>query len=129
MNRILQTLVLSFLLVAGGYAQQEQALLPADQEIPLKYGADRLGKRSDVAMTKFRENRLGLFIHWGLYAITGGEWNGKIYAGPSSFLQKSAGITSEQWMELMTQWKPEKFDANEWVGLAKKMGVKYIKLT
>ncbi len=30
-------------------------------------------------MQKFRDNRLGAFIHWGLYAIPGGEWNGKVY--------------------------------------------------
>ena len=45
-------------------------------EIPLKYGATNEGKRQDPAMQKFRDNRLGAFIHWGLYAIPGGEWNG-----------------------------------------------------
>ena len=25
----------------------------------------------------FREAKYGLFIHWGLYAIPAGEWNGK----------------------------------------------------
>ena len=30
---------------------------------------------------KIQDNRLGAFIHWGLYAIPGGEWNGKMYGG------------------------------------------------
>ena len=44
----------------------------AKEEIPLKYGATNVGKRQDPAMQKFRDNRLGAFIHWGLYAIPGG---------------------------------------------------------
>lgn len=63
------------------FPMQAQKLLPAGQEIELQYGADRLGKRYDAAMQKFRENRLGAFIHWGLYAIPGGEWNGQVYNG------------------------------------------------
>ena len=43
--------------LAGGTVSAQQAqVLPADQEIPLKYGADRLGKRQDAAMKKFRDN-------------------------------------------------------------------------
>lgn len=48
------------------FPMQAQKLLPAEQEIELQYGADRLGKRYDAAMQKFRENRLGAFIHWGI---------------------------------------------------------------
>ena len=79
------------------YGQQEQRKpLPAEQEISLKYGADRLGKRQDAAMQRFRENRLGLFIHWGLYAIPGGEWNGKTYKGAAEWLKSWAGVSSDE---------------------------------
>lgn len=67
MKKILQVTILFSLLTVGSFAQKQQQILPADQEIPLKYGANRLGKRSDAAMKKFRDNRLGAFIHWGLY--------------------------------------------------------------
>lgn len=76
MNRLLKILLVCFLVMMDTPVWSQKQL-PADQEIPLKYGADRLGKRSDAAMQKFRDNRLGAFIHWGLYAIPGGEWNGK----------------------------------------------------
>mgnify|MGYP001526137706 CR=1 FL=1 len=78
-NKFLKTFILFSLLAAGASAQHSHKLLPAEQEIPLNYGADRLGKRYDADMQKFRDNRLGAFIHWGLYAIPGGEWNGKVY--------------------------------------------------
>ena len=66
-------LLFSFLLAVPA-VQAQKKVLPAELEVELKYGADRLGKRQDPAMQKFRENRLGAFIHWGLYAIPGGEW-------------------------------------------------------
>ena len=68
-NKFLKTFILFSLLAAGASAQPGHKLLPAEQEIPLNYGADRLGKRYDADMQKFRDNRLGAFIHWGLYAM------------------------------------------------------------
>lgn len=109
------------------YAQS--SLLPAAQEIPLKYGAERLGKRKDVAMQKFRENRLGAFIHWGLYAIPGGEWKGKVYPGAAEWLKAWAKVPSDEWMVLMDQWNPTRFDADQWAKMAFNMGVKYVKIT
>ena len=63
MKKILQVTILFSLLTVGSFAQKQQQILPADQEIPLKYGANRLGKRSDAAMKKFRDNRLGALRH------------------------------------------------------------------
>lgn len=108
---------------------QAQNLLPAEQEISLKYGADRLGKRQDDAMCKFRENRLGAFIHWGLYAIPGGEWNGEMYPGAAEWLKSWAKVPSSEWLKLMDKWNPEKFNAKQWAKMAKEMGVKYVKIT
>lgn len=110
-------------------AKKSSDLLPAEQEIMLKYGADRLGKRHDAAMERFRSHRLGAFIHWGLYAIPGGEWNGKVYNGAAEWLKSWANVPSEEWMKLMNQWNPQRFDATKWARMAKEMGVKYVKIT
>ena len=129
MKKILQVTILFSLLTVGSFAQKQQQILPADQEIPLKYGANRLGKRSDAAMKKFRDNRLGAFIHWGLYAIPGGEWNGKMYNGAAEWLKSWANVPADEWLRLMDQWNPEKFNAKVWAKMARKMGVKYVKIT
>lgn len=111
-------------------AQQKPANpLPAAMEMPLKYGADRLGKRQDADMQRFRDNRLGAFIHWGLYAIPGGEWNGKVYGGAAEWLKSWAKVPADEWLALMDQWNPTKFDAKAWARMAKQMGVKYVKIT
>ena len=124
MKNVLLLTVLISLLTVGAFAQKQQQLLPADQEISLKYGADRLGKRHDDSMRKFRDNRLGAFIHWGLYAIPGGEWNGKVYNGAAEWLKSWAKVPADEWLKLMDQWNPEKFNAKAWAKMAKKMGVK-----
>lgn len=126
-NRILKMLIITSLISATPI--QSQNLLPAEQEISLKYGADRLGKRQDDAMCKFRENRLGAFIHWGLYAIPGGEWYGKMYPGAAEWLKSWAKVPSSEWLKLMDKWNPEKFNAKQWAKMAKEMGVKYVKIT
>ena len=126
MNKLWAILFCSYFYCVGSvHAQDRTTLL----EIQLMYGADRLGKRSDAAMRKFRDNRLGAFIHWGLYAIPGGEWNGKVYNGAAEWLKAWAKVPSEEWMKLMDQWNPQNFDARAWAKMAKQMGVKYVKIT
>lgn len=128
-HRIFTTLAASLLAAGAALAQTPPKALPADQEIRLEYGADRLGKRTDKDMRKFRDNRLGAFIHWGLYAIPGGEWNGKMYGGAAEWLKAWAKVPADEWLALMDQWNPTKFDAKAWAKMAKKMGVKYVKIT
>lgn len=112
-------LILLLLLMASGvFAQQK-----------LQYGAQYTGKRTDAAMNKWRSNRFGQFIHWGLYAIPGGVWNGKTYNYAAEFLKSSAKIPTSTWDSLMYQFNPVKFNAKEWAKLAKKMGAKYMTIT
>lgn len=129
MKKTIRTIALCLFICTNPLLAQNQKTLPADQEIILNYGADRLGKRQDSAMKKFRENRLGAFIHWGLYAIPGGEWNGKMYPGAAEWLKSWAKIPSSEWLKLMDKWNPEKFNAKQWAKMAKEMGVKYVKIT
>lgn len=96
---------------------------------PLQYGAQYSGKRTDSAMAKFRANRFGQFIHWGLYSIPGGVWEGKTYNYAAEFLKSSAHIATATWDSLMYQFNPTKFDAKAWAKMAKQMGVKYMTIT
>lgn len=65
----------------------------------------------------------------GLYAIPGGEWNRKVYPGAAEWLKSWAKVPSGEWLELMKQWNPTKFDARKWAKMAKEMGVRYVKIT
>lgn len=122
-SRLITLLLLLITVSSVTFAQE------AKKEIPLKYGATNEGKRQDPAMQKFRDNRLGAFIHWGLYAIPGGEWNGKVYGGAAEWLKSWAKVPADEWLKLMDQWNPTKFDAKKWAKMAKEMGTKYVKIT
>lgn len=77
----------------------------------------------------FRDARFGMFIHWGLYAIPGGEWKGKVYGGAGEWLKNSAGISAADYAPLQSQFNPVEFNADEWVRIAKAAGQKYIVIT
>lgn len=116
-------LIVGFFVAIAAGAQEKK------EPIPLKYGATTTEKRQDPAMKKFRENRLGQFIHWGLYAIPAGEWNGKVYPGAAEWLPSWAKVPNSEWEQLIHQFNPQKFDATAWAKMAKNMGAKYMNIT
>jgi alpha-L-fucosidase len=77
----------------------------------------------------FHEAKYGLFIHWGLYAIPAGTWQGKRIAGIGEWIMNRARIPARQYEQLAKQFNPVKFNADEWVRLAKDAGMKYIVIT
>ncbi|MBN1125468.1 MAG: alpha-L-fucosidase [Sedimentisphaerales bacterium] len=78
-------------------------------------------------MKWWREARFGMFIHWGLYAIPAGEWKGN--TNHAEWIRHTAQIPVQVYDKFVTQFDPIKFDANEWVRLAKDAGMKYIVIT
>lgn len=65
------------------------------------------------------ENKFGMFIHWGLYAITGIQE--QVYA--------RMDWPKEKYEALMHEFNPVKYNPEEWVLLAKEAGMKYICFT
>ncbi len=67
----------------------------------------------------FHHDRFGMFIHWGVYSVIGkGEW-----------IQESGRIPYNEYVKVYPQFHPSKFDATQWVDLAKLAGQKYIIIT
>jgi alpha-L-fucosidase len=83
----------------------------------------------DQRLAWWREARFGMFIHWGLYAIPAGEWNGQNYPGASEWLMLTAKIKPSEYAPLRPQFNPVQYDAREWVRIAKDAGMKYIVIT
>src|SRR5437879_959798 len=77
----------------------------------------------------WREARFGMFIHWGLYAVPSGEWKGKPIAGLGEWIMNRAKIPVAEYELLAKQFNPVKFNADEWVAVAKSAGAKYIVIT
>jgi alpha-L-fucosidase len=83
----------------------------------------------DQRMEWWREARFGLFIHWGLYAQPAGEWKGEEIPGISEWIMLRAKIPVAEYEQLTTTFNPVKYDADQWVQLAKQAGMKYIVIT
>jgi alpha-L-fucosidase len=84
---------------------------------------------NDARMGWFREARFGMFIHWGLYAVPAGEWNGKKFDGGVEWIQCFAKIPTAEYTPLIEKFNPQRYDADAWVRLAKDAGMKYIVIT
>ena len=64
----------------------------------------------------FSDARFGMFIHWGVFSVLGdAEW-----------VMNNRNIKVADYKRLMDIFNPQKFDAKEWVSVAKNAGMKYI---
>jgi alpha-L-fucosidase len=77
----------------------------------------------------FREAKYGLFIHWGLYAVPAGEWNGRAVPGLGEWIMFRTPVPVREYEQLASRFNPVKFNADDWVRLAKDAGMKYIVIT
>lgn len=99
------------------------------ESIALQHGAHRTGNRTDADMARWRSLRLGQFIHWGLYAIPGGEWNGKTYNGAAEWIRSWKEMPHADYDNLYKQFNPVNYHPGQWAQYAKEMGAKYMIIT
>ena len=77
----------------------------------------------------WKDARFGMFIHWGLYAVPAGEWNGQQVEGIGEWIMNRLNIPIAEYEKFAPQFNPTEFDAEEWVSIAKDAGMKYIVIT
>ncbi|GAC1415737.1 MAG: hypothetical protein NVSMB62_04160 [Acidobacteriaceae bacterium] len=83
----------------------------------------------DARMQWWREARFGMFIHWGLYSIPAGTWDGKQIPGIGEWIMNNASIPVAEYKALAGKFNPVGFSARDIVSLAKSSGMKYIVIT
>src|SRR5262245_5390813 len=67
----------------------------------------------------FQDARFGLFVHWGVYSLLGqGEW-----------VMNNDKIPIAEYEKLPPRFDPTRFDADEWVKIAREAGARYITIT
>ena len=94
------------------------------QDIP----ADYL-KAQPKIVEAWQDMRFGMFLCWGPVSLTGKEIGGSRGAprGGEFRVREGQGETPvEVYDNLYKQWRPDKFNARQWVQLAKEAGQKYM---
>ena len=110
----LSTILLVVALFLSTYPLQSQTTIP-----------------KDTRMEWWRDATLGMFIHWGLYAIPAGEWDGKTMKKKDigEWIMHRLDVPINDYEKLASQFNPTSFNAKEWVKMAKDAGMKYIVIT
>jgi alpha-L-fucosidase len=86
-------------------------------------------KADDPKMNWWKEAKFGMFIHWGLYSVPAGVYQGNEIGGIGEWIMKNASIPVEEYAGYAKQFNPTSFNADEWVKLARKAGMKYLVIT
>jgi alpha-L-fucosidase len=111
--------------------------------VPVLLGASRLNETTDgseferqearytpelrESMRNLYHDKVGLFIHWGPYTQLGGEWEG---IRGAEWIMRHANIPVSNYEEAAARpFKPEKFDAAEWVALCEAAGMGFMVIT
>lgn len=86
---------------------------------------------NDAIPQWFKDDKFGMFIHWGPYSALAGEWkNQKMEQGDiAEWIMKRFEIPVEEYRKMAAKFNPVEFDATGWVKLAKDAGMKYIIIT
>ena len=64
---------------------------------------------TDQRMQWWRQARFGMFIHWGLYAVPAGEYQGKQVKGIGEWIMAKANIPRDDYEKFAPQFNPTKY--------------------
>ena len=128
-----RSIVTAIVFTAGtmSYAQLEGSkpnTQPVNHPVPAIQDTETPAQR-DARMKWWREARFGMFIHWGLYSIPAGEWNGKRTPHIGEWIMNDLSIPVADYKAFAKDFNPTGFSAHDIVALAKSAGMKYIVIT
>lgn len=79
-------------------------------------------------MQKLYQDKFGMFVHFGPYAQLEGMWGGKKVS--AEWIMKNGQIPIKDYeKQAASKFKPSKFNAEDWVKVAEKAGMKFIVVT
>ena len=102
---------------------------PEEPQISSWPYAEETPQQRDARMAWWRQARFGMFIHWGVYAVPAGTYNGKQVEGIGEWIMHRGKIPIAEYKQYAKQFNPIGYDPDQWVRLAKEAGMKYIVIT
>ena len=131
-NTVLSLLL--FIFVCGPAGCMESSKLgsepkPEEPQISSWPYEEETPQQRDARMAWWRQARFGMFIHWGVYAVPAGTYNGKQIEGIGEWIMHRGKIPVAEYKQYAKQFNPVEYDPDQWVRLAKEAGMKYIVIT
>ena len=83
----------------------------------------------EARMGWWRQARFGMFIHWGVYSVPAGTYDGKKIGGIGEWIMNNGRIPVAEYAGYAKQFTASKFDADQWVETAQAAGMKYMVIT
>jgi alpha-L-fucosidase len=84
----------------------------------------------EVKIREWRDLKYSMFIHFGIYSVLGGVWEGKeITKGLSEQIQAHAGIYSDTYEAVARQFNPVYWNADSIASLAERAGMRSVVIT
>ena len=101
-----------------------------DRQLPYE-GVQHFVDTREARTKWFKDAKLGMFIHWGMYSAAGGYYKGQRYKQHyAEWIQNHAKTDTKDYAEQLAHlFTAEDYDASAWADLAKKMGARYAVLT
>ena len=88
---------------------------PVNHPVPAIQDTETPAQR-DARMQWWREARFGMFIHWGLYSIPAGTWDGKQIPGIGEWIMNNASIPVADYKALAPQFNPTELQRSRYCG-------------
>jgi len=86
--------------------------------------AAELSPKNDPRTAWWQHDKFGMFIHWGIYSVPADSSK-----GIAEWYMHNHKVPVPEYEKFAAQFNPVKFDAKEWVRIAKDAGMKYIIIT
>ncbi|OQB52983.1 MAG: Alpha-L-fucosidase [Firmicutes bacterium ADurb.Bin146] len=77
----------------------------------------------------FKKAGYGMMVHWGLYSLLAGEYDGMKSGHYAEWIQSYHMIPIKEYEKLCSAFNPVFFDAEGWVRFAKECGMHYLVVT
>ena len=91
--------------------------------------ANESPERKNERMAWWRDAKFGMFIHWGVYAVPAGSYDGKRIDGIGEWIMLTAKIPVETYRSYARDFNPVNYQPAEWAALAKEAGMRYMVIT